>query len=106
MGERDIPSPLPYHILDLEIYFFEFKIFDLVSSSKLLDHELRVCSELYLCSPEFDSASDTERCCGIFGDIIGRVTDIFMSLLYCLSTYIRDPDSTATRSWIASGTSV
>jgi hypothetical protein len=102
MSEYDISSPTQQSIADLSGDFFEFCIFDLVPSGELLDHELAISTKFYFCSADFYCASDSEKSCGIFCDIIGRVTDIFMTFFNWFSCRISYKNTTTRWSWIAS----
>ncbi len=106
MDEADISSPFGYRFFYVSCQFFEFCIFDLVLSGELLHEEFTICSELHHIRTELDRSSDTEKCCGIFGDIIGRMTDIFVSFFERFSLSISDIYPATRWSGISTGTSV
>ncbi len=106
MSERYFSSPLPDSFSDFSCEFFQLWIFYLISSCKLLYDKLGVSTEIYLSSTELDSTSDPEECCSIFGDIIGRVTDIFVSTLESFSAMVRYKNPTPRRSRISTRSSV
>ncbi len=106
MSEFYFSSPWSYIFPNFDSNLLEFYIFDLIPSSELLDDELRIRPELYLCRTEFDGTSDAEKCGTIFGDIIGRMTDILMTFLDRDSLLIDDKNPTPWRSRISSRSSV
>lgn len=92
-------SPAREGFMDLQPDFFELWVFDLVVSRELLDHELGVCAEFYLCCTEFYSTLYTKESTSILCDIIGGNTEIFVPTL-CDSSIERtykNPASSRTR---------
>lgn len=80
MREGDLASPLPYHILELQIYLLQVWILHLVIPGELLDDELAICPEFDACGTKCYCLLDPEKRCRVFCDIVGCDSDIFETL--------------------------
>lgn len=106
MCKGNHPSPMRDTFMDLQPDFFEFRIFYLVVPRELLDHELGVCTELYLSRTEFDGASDTEISGSILCDVVGGDAEILEPALSDtpIERTYKNPASSRTR--VSSRTSI
>jgi len=106
MGKSNLTSPFGDDCLNLEKYFFEVGIFDLVVPRKLLDRELTIRKERNLACAKFDGASDAKKYRRVFCDIVRRGSDILVAFFDGTTIRIREENPTSRDTGIAARTAV
>jgi len=106
MDETDFPSPSSDHRANLDVNFFQFWIFHLEITRKLLYDELAVHPELDFIRAKFDRPADSEERSGVFSDIVRSDTEVLVTLFERFPFRIGNIDANPCRTRISTSSTV